>query len=218
MAALCACWKPEKNKYVANSRIHAIANTNFDGILSAYAKARFRRRLLRTIDRPSATVEPGLINVYHLHGYFQFIEDNIGNRTKEAPDIRVFTEQEFFDFFNRPNSLFSYTFLHLLREHNLLFIGMSLKDDNVRRLLHYSRTEIQKSYEKEGLPLAKAQEKSIRHYSIQERGSSSILNSTQETSLLRLGVRVIWVENVKRVPELLRELYESKGYRWDDVC
>ncbi|HEU0079649.1 MAG TPA: SIR2 family protein [Longimicrobiaceae bacterium] len=54
----------------------------------------------------------------------------------EAPDVRVFTEQEYFDFFNRPTSIYNYTFLHLLREFPCLFIGLSLKDDNIRRLLH----------------------------------------------------------------------------------
>jgi len=105
--------------------------------------------------------------MYHVHGFFQFRKDK-QTPDEEAPDIRVFTEQEYFDFFNQPISFFSYTFLYSLREYSLLFIGMSLKDENVRRLLHYSRKEMRESYEKEKEPPDEAERKSIRHYAIQK--------------------------------------------------
>src|SRR5438552_886446 len=50
----------------------------------------------------------------------------------------VFTEQQYYDFFSRPYGVFSYTFLYLLREFSCVFIGMSMQDENIRRLLHYS--------------------------------------------------------------------------------
>ncbi|HKP47546.1 MAG TPA: SIR2 family protein [Pyrinomonadaceae bacterium] len=217
IASLCTQKQNAGHGFVANPLIHAVANTNFDAILSEYSKARFQTAIFRTVDRPSAKAISGRINVYHVHGFFQFVDGLIGDLTKEAPDIRVLTEQEFFDFFNRPNSLFNYTFLHLLREYTVLFIGMSLKDDNVRRLLHYSRTEMQESYERENISPDEAEAETIRHYAIQKPVKSSYLNEMTETSLQRLGIRVIWVDDFPDIPGLLAELYESNGKKWSDV-
>ena len=216
VAALCV--KKDGPNYIRNQLVHAIANSNFDAILRVYSSVRHQPEILRTVDRPSAKALPGRINVYHVHGFFQFDNTNIGNRTKEAPDIRVFTEHEYFDFFNQPNSLFSYTFLYLLREFTMLFIGMSLRDDNMRRLLHYSRKEISHSYLQEGESRDTAQQNSLRHYAIQERMASPQLNNLIETSLRRLGVRTLWVDDVRtETPLRLKELYESTGDVWSDV-
>lgn len=216
VAALCAT-KGADSTYTANPFVHAIANANFDAILRVYSSSRHAPAILRTVDRPSARALYGRINVYHVHGFFQFDGASLGKRSKEAPDIRVFTEHEYFDFFNQPNSLFSYTFLHLLREFTMLFIGMSLKDDNIRRLLHYSRKEISESYQKEGESIEDAQRKSLRHYAIQQRSTSEQLNQFVETSLRRLGVRALWVDDYKEIPSRLKDLYESTGLVWSDV-
>jgi SIR2-like domain len=220
VAALCAV-KQSSGFYTVNQWIHAIINSNFDATLREYARPRYPCKssssILRTVERPSAQAFPGRINTYHVHGFFQFIEDK-QKPDEEAPDIRVFTEQEYFDFFNRPNSFFNYTFLYSLRQYTLLFIGMSLKDENVRRLLHYSRNEMRESYEKEKEPPDEAERKSIRHYSIQKYTGSDSLNRMTETSLLRLGVRVLWVDDFNEIPGRLAMMYESKPEaRWSDV-
>jgi hypothetical protein len=205
VADLCKSWDGKS----ANPLIHAIINSNYDATLREYTKAKYGKHILRTVERPSAGVIRGRINVYHVHGFFQFQDHLIGKQDEEAPDIRVFTEQEYFDFFNEPNSLFNYTFLYLLREYNVLFIGMSLMDENVRRLLHYSRKEIRESYRKEKVSRADAERKSVRHYSIQQLTWSKRVNKMIEKSLGGLGVRVLWIQEFSEIPERLKELYVS---------
>jgi SIR2-like domain len=215
IAALCAL--KQRSTFTTNPLVHGIVNFNFDSTLREYTRERYRPVFLRTVERPSAEAIPGRINVYHVHGFFQFLKGRIGKPAEEAPDIRVFTEQDYFNFFNQPNSLFSYTFLYLLRAYRMLFIGMSLKDDNIRRLLHYSKKEIYESYKKEKVSAEKAEEDSVRHYAIQKYEPSDRLKKITETSLRRLGVRVLWVKNFLEVPERLQQLYESTGFRWRDV-
>jgi len=94
---------------------------------------------------------------------------------------------------------------------------MSLKDENVRRLLHYSRNEMRESYEKEKVSSAEADRRSMRHYAIQKDTRSDSLNTITETSLLRLGVRVLWVNEFGEIPTRLGNMYESTGARWRDV-
>lgn len=217
VASFCTRWNDQKGTYTANPFVHAIVNFNLDAVLQTYVRARYRSRFLRTIERPSAGSKQRRMNVYHMHGYFRFDKRYFRNPKKEAPDLRVFTEQEYFDFFNRPNSLFNYTFLYLLREWSCLFIGMSMKDDNIRRLLHYSKTERIQSHTREGRSEEEAERKSIRHFAILPKSSDQIDGLT-ETSLERLGTRVIWVKDFKEeIPELLRYVYGSTGHDWQKV-
>lgn len=55
-----------------------------------------------------------------MHGLLRFDEKR-DDRGKEAQDRVVITEQDYYDFFNDPTSIFNYTSLHLLREHSCLF-------------------------------------------------------------------------------------------------
>src|SRR6185437_9069910 len=97
-----------------NSLIHGIVTFNLDALLQAYVRARYGRHLLRTTERASAGKKPHTISLYHMHGHLRF-DEMAGDLTKEAPDAVVLTEQDYFDFFNNPNSMFNYTFLYLLR-------------------------------------------------------------------------------------------------------
>ena len=217
VASLCARRNDRKTTYSPNPFIHAVVNFNLDAVLQAYVRARYQTHLLRTIERPSAGSKQGLTNVYHMHGFLRFDKTLFRNLKKEAPDVRVFTEQEYFDFFNQPNSLFNYTFLYLLREWTCLFIGMSMKDDNIRRLLHYSKTERVHSHAREGRSEDRAKRRSIRHFAILPRSSEEMDHLT-ETSLERLGTRVLWVTDfTEELPKLLEHVYKSTGHDWQAV-
>jgi len=150
-----------------------------------------------------------------MHGYLRF-DKYSGDRTKEAPDVLVFTEQEYFDFFNQPNSLFNYTFLYLLREYSCLFIGLSLNDDNIRRLLHYSKAEREHSFEREGVSQPDERE-IIRHFAILPDWTAPEINDLTEASLKRLGTRVLWVSKFSEIPDCLGSMYEAAGGKWRDV-
>jgi hypothetical protein len=233
VAALCVKVQGTKTGMKAfhpNPKIHAIVNFNLDALLQSYVRRCYPRgsekagleedHILRTIEAPSASSHFGRTNVYHMHGHLRF-DRKAGDPEKEALDVRVLTEQEFFDFFNQPNSLFNYTFLHLLREYPCLFIGLSLRDDNLRRLLYYSRKERQESYIREG-KLSKARRKSIRHYAIMPSPSlagcpltgpeAEVRKRFEEVSLSRLGVTALWVDpQFKELPECLGKVYQARS-------
>ncbi len=143
-----------------------------------------------------------------MHGLIKFYA------TSELGDDElpcVLTEQQYFDFFNRPNSVFNYTFLYLLREFNCIFLGMSMRDDNIRRLLHYSTSERRgagaRAKEVDGKPPCTA----LRHFAILKRHSSQ-RDELIEISLRRLGTRVLWVRDYSsEIPERLAYIYEKPG-------
>lgn len=215
VAAICALKRKGGQGYDPNVRIKAVVTFNLDALFQAYVLARFRSRLVRTIERPSASWNPGKIPVYHVHGFLRF-DSKVGNPKKEAPDAMVLTEQDYFDVFNNPTSIFTYTFLHLLREHSFLFIGLSMNDDNLRRLLHYSKSERARSYLAEGSPL-RAKRDVIRHFAVMAKPRNPEAREVIQSSLDGLGVRVLWVHRFSEIPKRLQEVYESGGDKWEEV-
>ncbi len=212
IASLCAMRYPGGRLFSCNPGIRAIVTFNLDALLQAYVYARYEKRLLRTVERASASHDPNKISIYHMHGFLRF-DDKRGDATKEAADKLVFTEHAYFDFFNSPTSMFNYTFLHLLREVPCLFMGLSMQDENIRRLLHYSRRERIRSLCEEGAPLGRAEAKSLRHFAVL-KSHSEILDPLVECSLGQLGVTVLWVKNFEEVPDQLADMYESAGMEW----
>lgn len=200
-------------RFGANPRVHAIVTFNIDHLLQVYSRARFGARITRTIERSSKTPRPGSTNIYHLHGCIRF-DEKASNPRKNAPDAMVLTEHSYFDVYNQPTSFQNYTFLNILREYPCLFIGLSMHDENLRRLLHYSRQERERAYRLEGRN--KPVKKTVRHFAIMRRTEPSVDGLTED-SLRRLGVRVLWIDGFGEVPVRLGEVYEAAGNPWKDV-
>ena len=215
VASLCATRQQNSRVYNTNPRIHAIVTFNLDALLQAYVYARYEKRLLRTIERPSASRRPDKINIYHMHGLLRF-DRKARDRSKEAPDSVVLTEQDYFDFFNESTSLFNYTFLYLLREYSCMFIGLSMQDENIRRLLHYPNKERLLAYKREGKTSIR-RDKFLRHYAVLKRSKKAHVDKAIEDTLDPLGTRVLWVDDYDEIPARLKLLYESVGEKWDDV-
>jgi hypothetical protein len=194
-----------------NTNVHAIVNFNLDALLQAYDKARHilarissnGLRRLRTIERPTAGSNPDRTSIYHPHGFLRF-DSGQDNREKEAPDLRILTEYEYYDFYNRPTEMYTYTLLHMFRERPCMFVGLSMTDENIRRLLYYASDERKRSLERERPEFRGAVEP--RHFAVLRRSKNGIDNLV-ENSLARLGVNVIWVVNFEEdIPALLSSL------------
>jgi len=151
-----------------------------------------------------------------MHGFLRF-DQKAKDRSKEAPDAVVLTEQDYFDFFNDPTSLFNYTFLSLLREFSCLFVGLSMQDENIRRLLHYSKKERVRSLENEGERDEAIRRKSLRHFAILPRSGVTHIDCSIEESLLPLGTQVLWVDDFSEIPKQFQEMYQAAGDGWNLV-
>jgi hypothetical protein len=240
VAALCAVASREQGTYRRNPRVHAVVDFNVDSILRKFAEAKYGRRLLRTIERASKDPSLKRIGLYKMHGLLRFEAERKQRPAKEAADKLVFTEGEYFDRFNSPTSLFNYTVLSLLRERTFLFVGLSMQDDNVRRLLHYSTAERRQALAEvaaeegrrravasggegtdgESAPLGADDpaivEDALRHFAVLRREPTPEVDAAREGTLKRLGVRVLWVDDYAEIPPQLQKVYETGG-RWADV-
>jgi len=242
VAAMCAVegrTDTGEQIYRRNPKIHGIVTFNADTLLREYVEARYGRRgghlLVRSIERASKAPDPDKIGIYYMHGLLRF-DLKAQDPDKESSDKLVFTEQQYFDFFNDPTSQFNYTFLYLLREHPCLFIGLSLQDDNIRRLLHYSQRERVQAYRDEQSshghspknPAQDFERKARRHFVLLKRNPSKRkLDDLTTQSLSLLGVMAIWFERFTDIPAILRTVYQqgstektgvtAKAPDWDAV-
>jgi hypothetical protein len=219
VAALCVV--KNQDSYVANPKIRAIVNLNFDVVFRTYAKERYGKHLLRTVERPDAQPYQGSIPTYHAHGLLHWYHKRINKPKYESPDFLIFTEQQYFDFFGRPFEVFSYTLLSLMREYSMVFIGTALKDDNLRRLLYYNQKERALAAERQ----PDANIKLAPHFLFTTRSGNKDVDELTATAHLRLGVNTIWLNNWSELPIHLQSTYESTyettyettGARWADV-
>jgi hypothetical protein len=211
------CVRRAGTAFERNPCVRAVVTFNLDALLQSYSRAKYGRpRRLRTIERSSAGSRLDKVSIYHMHGYLRF-DTGAGDLMSEAPDQLVLTEQDYFNFFNSPTSLFNYTFLHLLREHNGIFVGLSLRDDNLRRLLHYSQLERVRAFEAEGVDENDVSERTLRHVAILRRLPDSPTMAAWEATAGALGVRIEWIHSFDEIPQFFQSVYEQVGGRWSDV-
>lgn len=210
MATVAAmCVEPDataKGGFAANPHIHSLVTSNVDVLLRTYIRAQYGEWLLGTVEHARRSRRLGKIPAYYMHGYIRYYDR--GPDEEDEPEPLVFTEEEYYDFFNRPNSVFHYTMLYLLREYNCLFIGMSMQDPNFRRLLHYSTIERRPGKDRSNIRMG------LRHFAILSRPKTRDLEELSDLSLRRIGVRALWIDGFDEIPDRLSAVY---GSDWSKV-
>jgi len=86
-----------------------------------------------------------------------------------------------------------------LRENTCLFIGTSLTDPNLRRLLEISKNNSPNSLHY----IIKLDEWSKK---IKDNTLSSTFKFFEENSLRHLGIQVIWINQYEEIPEILNRI------------
>ena len=213
VAALCT--RKSGEHYERNRNVRAIVNLNFDVLLRTYMRERYGRFLLRTVERPDAAIDRWKIPVYHAHGLLHFDPERFGDLDEESPDLMVFTEQQYFDFFGRAFAVFSYTMMSLLREYSFVFVGTALRDDNLRRLLHYNyqeRVDAAKRRDRMKRP-----GRLLRHFLITCRSGDRRIDQATQLAHERIGVRTIWLGGWGELPAFFGGLYNASGGGWEEV-
>ncbi len=192
-------------KYSPNPRVKAILTTNVDTLLRQYTYRAFETHILRSVERASASPTPGRTNLYYLHGMIRY--DHKRTRTKEAADKLIFTDLQYHAVYRELSSIFTYTPLFLFREYPFLFIGTSMTDDNVRRLLYWSIAEINRAEDEEGKPSKGGKR---LHYALLKAPKEDGARTLMSDLLRPVRVSPIWYGDHADVPLLLRELYADE--------
>ncbi|MCU5632907.1 SIR2 family protein [Bacillus cereus] len=190
--------------------IQGVVTYNFDDLLEVNFKNKKVinfRPVFKEADIPSKNE----LGVYHVHGFLPNTPHEYGGIEDQRNSLLVFSEEEYHQLMLDPYHWANLVQLNYFRENTCLFIGTSMTDPNVRRLLEIAR---KKQPEKD----------KCKHYIILKRDSFSEVNridsvdnenidkfamihqQLKEAELSELGLNVIWVDKHEDIPELLDSL------------
>lgn len=182
--------------------VRAIINYNFDDLIEKNLK-RLRVKY-HSIYGEGMTPASDELGIYHVHGFLPQEKENYENLTKS---LLVFSEEGYHKLMIEPYNWANISQLNYMINNTCLFIGLSMTDPNMRRLLEIT---VQKRTENDG---------ECQHYAIMRRfkikGSEEaepiksferVNESLQESFFKELGINVLWVDEFSEIPILLKQI------------
>lgn len=164
---------------------------NYDDFLEQYIKEHHFKIKYNVVYNESGLVN-GNTPIYHVHGYLPYGFKMNDKHSKDYMDSIKLTEDDYNFLYNNPYTWQIQTQLELFRKTNCLFIGCSLTDPNIRRLLKLSKESEQ------------------THYSIMNaKGLTKYELSMIEKHFEGMGVRIIWAESFNDYSSIIKELRDS---------
>lgn len=169
--------------------LDSIITFNFDDLIEENLKNNNIRN--KTIYSEGVRISPNELPVYHVHGY-------LPRKGKISKDMDVvFSEDAYHSQFIEPFSWSNLVQLNALSQSTCLFIGLSLTDPNLRRLLDVAAR--------------KDPSRALNHYIIKKVPNYSNKNDTldelarflEEQDANGLGLNVLWVNDFSEIAPLL---------------
>jgi SIR2-like domain len=219
-----------------NRQVHAVLTVNADNLVELYCESRTNgRRVVTMVDRASVGDHPDQTPIYHLHGTldargenlsrgcpFELSHDRLQPITDDLLPERVFSESEYYQTIANPSSYVNHTPQSILRRLNVLFVGTSLDDLNMRRWLHDSfreRVQHRTRYLKESCwskyrdAEYEARRVSLRHFWLRPETEKDMNGKTWivpkrhvESVMANLGVQIVWCTDFPDLHRCLAEL------------
>ena len=183
-----------------NRGLHAVVNYNFDECLEQELERRTIPYL--AVISEDDIQSPNELPIYHPHGYLPY-KKSISDKHRKS---LVLSEGDYHDLYIDPFSWANMTQLNFLKNNVCLFVGLSMVDPNLRRLLEISQKK----------------RPGLRHYVIlkdhwapSKKGSgilhivANVFRSLEEKSFRELGVSVIWIKEYNQIPSILRRIRKN---------
>ncbi len=190
-----------------SGKVSAIVNYNFDDLVETTLKV--KNIPYASIYNEDMAVESGTVGIYHVHGFLPQKEVLHNDLTEP---LLVFAEEGYHKLMIDPYNWANLVQLNYMTNNTCVFIGMSMTDPNLRRLLDIvaQKRIDSKAVCKHYAIMQKSQ------YSDKENGQSIIsfnktIDSLQAALLEELGVSTIWIEKFSEIPNILREIRNDKG-------
>lgn len=181
--------EPLCNNFILNhGTVRHIVSYNFDNVIERYLKSRGNKHV-SPIYSGKTYVGQGDLRIYHPHGYLPHPADDTGNAALD--EGVVFSERSYNSQYMDTGSWENVVQLHHLMSRTCLFIGASLSDPNVRRLLDHSQSRTVTGR---------------RHLSVQRHKGDKIMNYIIEKDFASLGVETLWVREYADIPKLFPKI------------
>ena len=170
----------------SDGRLESIITFNFDDLIE---KALANHGIdCASIWKEGQTCRPDQLPVFHVHGFLPNQEE------LDSPNL-VFSEEAYHSQFNDPYSWANLTQLNSFSTDVCLFIGISLSDPDLRRLLD----------------IIWGKNHACKHYIIMKKSdrkskTDEISNMLFEQDAYLLGLNVIWCSEFSEIPDILSRI------------
>ena len=179
--------------YSKKSQAQSIITYNFDDVM----ERALRKRGIRNYSVFGQNQPQRFFPIYHVHGFIPYANKD------DIKSVPVLSEEEYHRVYASSYNWSNVEQLHALSRTTCIFIGLSMTDPNLRRLLDIA---IQDS------------ENDPRHFvflpRISEFGTDKNAEAKnneamkiQKQIFLELGLRTIWYRDYNELPKLLKNLY-----------
>ncbi len=178
-------------EFVETDKVESIITYNYDDLVETAIKLRGYKQAYSVVAKSRNTSNE--LPVYHVHGL-------IPHNKSEIASFPVLSEKDYHDIYRESYHWSNIEQLHALDRNSCFFIGLSMTDPNLRRLLDFSYS---------------GNDNEIYHYAFLKRDmlfpSDNVEKNKQhfdmiEQQLERIGVWVIWYEQYKEVPQMIRKI------------
>ena len=176
---------------VSTKKIESLITYNYDDLV----ETAIRQKGIEVVSIYSKSRNlRGELPVYHVHGL-------IPENNSDVQSTPVFSEDDYHIIYSESYHWSNVEQLHALDRNTCFFIGLSMTDPNLRRLLdvshsngdkdirHFAFLKREKLYQSDN-----KHEKNKKHFHI------------LENQLEALGVYVIWYEDYKEIPKMLKDI------------
>lgn len=176
--------RPKRGK----AHLDSVISFNFDDLLERnFRSASIEHKPIFSEGSRSDSTE---LPIFHVHGYLP--KSGKLNKNNQI----VFSEDSYHDQFVDPFSWSNLTQLNKFTQNTCLFVGLSMTDPNLRRLLDVA--------------IRRDGDTGARHYAVLKRNSDSsknrMMESLREQDAASLGVSILWVDEFEDIPKLIRSL------------
>ena len=162
-----------------NDNIEKVITYNFDDVLE---QKMIKKYCSITNDN---RIDPGTFPIYHVHGFIPESKSSLDN-----PSSIVFSEEAYHEVYKESYHWSNIEQLHALANTTCFFIGLSMKDPNIRRLLDVAQERDRDRY----------------HYAFLYRREFKAPDMVDKL-LNELRVKVIWFWSLHQLPELLKKVF-----------
>jgi hypothetical protein len=202
--------------------LDSIISHNFDDLVEQHLNKTSVEIPYKAIHGLGMNPEPGELPIYHVHGY-------LPQKGKLSTDNQItFGESIYHKQYNDIYSWNNIVQINKFRDNTCLFIGSSLTDPNIRRLLDIAKTQkgnteeyhyiFKKKYKVTDIDVKLKKlleenkilldEKIAANLNFDETGKFLIktIETFEENDSSSFGVKTIWIEDFYEIPEILKEI------------
>jgi hypothetical protein len=186
--------------------VQAIVNFNYDDLIEEWMREKGIR--CDTILSGQQQGRDSSLPCYHVHGVLPFRKlphMRRGNGVQMPPVVGnfVFSEDEYHTEYSDPYRWSNMTLINQLGRYSGLFIGLSLLDPNLRRVIdvtHRQYPDIKNYAILTRKPMAMLPQEADEPF------LGELFEKVETESFKNIGVQVIWTDNYQEVPERILEI------------